>query len=179
MKFKFIFVMSVMLIGLPSMIQAEDHSSFNVGYSDWDFDGANGDSLDLGFESVSGNIRWGVGAAVADIDYVGDVNVYSIGADYGFGDWGAGTPYVGLFYGDSDLADGDVYYTVGYGKSSATEVNFDFSVTDCSDCYDNSVNFNISWPVGGGNFIGIGYGTELTSVADDIDVISINYSRKW
>ena len=167
-----IFSSLVFTLILSSPIFAEDFNAFNIGYSDWDLGGVSVNSLDLGFTIQSEKTRFNAEYWRLDGD-ADDAGIWHTGIDYSFGDWANGTAYFGIGYLDSELVeDGEVSYTIGYAKSSTEGMNYDVSLFNVDG--DTDVRIDLSWDLGNANYLGFGYWK-----ADEVDIISLNYSKKF
>ena len=161
------------ILMLSSPISAEEFNEFNIGYSNWDLDGFNSiNSYDIGFNIQSERTRFS--AEYWRLDGDGDdAGIWHTGIDYGFGNWADGTAYFGIGYLDSELADtGEVSYTIGYAKSSTEGMNYDVNLFNVDG--ETDVRIDLSWDIGNANYLGLGYWS-----SDGLDIISLNYSKKF
>ena len=162
------------LIAFVGASNADDFTQLGVSYTDYDVNGFSADSIDIGYGQQNGKLRYGINVGRLDAGGSSET-AWSTGIDYGFGDWEAGTFYVGLGYTDSGSSDGDGIYDVGYRRSSSSGTNYYISIVDCfDDCGDQTIAAGVSFDVGSGNWLGLGYATE-----DDVDAIQISYNKKW
>ena len=166
----------IAILSFGNLLSADDYKAFGVQYGDWDVDGLGASSIDFGYSVQTGSTRFTTGIARLDPDFGSGATVWSSGLDYAFGDWGAGTPFVGISYSDSNVdgVDGYIGYEIGYAKSSSTGTNYSFSFSSCNDDCETATNIGVSWDVGNGNNIGLSY-----TVEDDVDVLGLGYIKKW